>query len=267
MHGPAFSIFCVATVACDGRCAFFVITAYIRKGLSLVRVLRYNGYVNDKIGGFVMSVKACIFDLDGTLLDTLEDLANSCNAALCAVGLPERSLDEVRAFVGNGVRKLMTRAVPPASDQATIDAAYAAFLPIYDREKAHHTRPYDGIAETVQALRARGIQCAVLSNKDDAAVRALCAQYFPGLFAWTQGMRDGIRPKPAPDALEAICQAMGIAISEAVYIGDSEVDVQTAAACGMSLVAVTWGFRTAEALRQAGATTLIDRPQELLTVL
>ena len=214
-----------------------------------------------------MSVKACIFDLDGTLLDTLEDLANSCNAALRAQGLAERSIDEVRAFVGNGVRKLMQRAVPTGTDAATFEAAYAQFLEVYAREKAHHTKPYPGIADMVRALEARGVRAAVLSNKDDEAVAALCAQYFPGLFEWTQGMRPGIRPKPAPDALETICARMGIEIGEAVYIGDSEVDVQTAAACGMRLVAVTWGFRTPQALREAGAETLIDRPQELLSVL
>ena len=159
-----------------------------------------------------MRVKACIFDLDGTLLDTLEDLANSCNAALASVGLPQRSLEDVRAFVGNGVRMLMTRAVPSNTDAATFERAYAAFLEIYAREKAHHTRPYAGISETVQAINARGIATAVLSNKDDDAVRALCAQYFPNHFAWTQGMRDGIRPKPAPDALLAICERLGVEV-------------------------------------------------------
>lgn len=211
-----------------------------------------------------MPIKACIFDLDGTLLDTLADLAESANAALKAVGLPTRSIDEVRCFVGNGVRMLMTRAVPTGTDTATLDKAYQAFLEIYDREKAHHTRPYEDVEDTVHALKARHIHCAVLSNKEDGAVAALCAQYFPGLFDWTQGMRAGIRPKPAPDALEAICARMGVAISEALYIGDSEVDVQTAINCGMSLVSVTWGFRTPQTLRAAGAKNLIDHPQELL---
>lgn len=213
-----------------------------------------------------MSIQACIFDLDGTLLDTLDDLANSCNMALQSVGLPVRSRDEVRAFVGNGVRKLMERAVPIGTTSDVLETAYANFLEIYAREKAHYTKPYAGIVETVQALEARGLRCAVLSNKDDTAVRPLCAQYFPGLFEWTQGMRPGIRPKPAPDALLAICARMGVDVAEAVYIGDSEVDVQTAAAAGMRLVAVTWGFRSPETLAAAGATTCINAPEELLKI-
>lgn len=214
-----------------------------------------------------MSRQACIFDLDGTLLDTLQDLANSANAALKAVGLPTRSIDDVRRFVGNGVRVLMRRAVPEGTDDATYEAAYAQFLDVYAREKAHHTCPYAGIRETVQVLEARGVRCAVLSNKNDDAVAALCAQYFPGLFEWTQGMRDGIRPKPAPDALLAICKRLNIALDDVVYIGDSEVDVQTAQAAGVRLIAVTWGFRSRQALLEAGATTLVDRPEELLSVL
>lgn len=214
-----------------------------------------------------MSEKACIFDLDGTLLDTLQDLANSANAALETVGLPQRSLEEVRSFVGNGVRVLMRRAVPEGTSDALYESAYAHFLEIYAREKSHHTCPYEGIAETVQALEARGIRCAVLSNKNDDAVAALCAQYFPGLFEWTQGMCEGFQPKPAPDALFAICTRLGLALDDVIYIGDSEVDVQTAEAAGVRMIAVTWGFRSREALLAAGAKTFINHPKELLSVL
>lgn len=214
-----------------------------------------------------MSKPVCIFDLDGTLLNTLQDLANSTNAALAAVGLPQRSIDEVRRFVGNGVRVLMRRAVPEGTDDSVYEAAYAQFLDVYAREKAHYTCPYVGILETVQTLETRGIRCAVLSNKNDDAVAALCAQYFPGLFEWTQGMCDGFRPKPAPDALFAICKRMNVSLENVFYVGDSEVDVQTAAAAGVRLVAVTWGFRSREALLAAGATTLIDRPEDLLAIL
>lgn len=213
-----------------------------------------------------MNVRACIFDLDGTLLDTLEDLANSCNSALAFVGLPARSIEEVRSFVGNGVRKLIERAVPVGTEAAKLEACYTRFLEVYDREKAHCTKPYAGVLETVETLKARGMHCAVLSNKDDDAVAMLCARYFPGLFEWTQGMRDGIRPKPAPDAVYAICERLGVGVAETVYIGDSEVDVATARAADMRLISVTWGFRSPEALRAAGASTLIDTPQELLTI-
>ncbi len=214
-----------------------------------------------------MSGKACIFDLDGTLLDTLQDLANSVNAALEAVGMPKRSLEEVRSFVGNGVRVLMRRAMPEGTSETMYESAYAHFLEVYAREKSHYTCPYEGITETVQALEARGIRCAVLSNKNDDAVAALCAQYFPGLFEWTQGMCDGFQPKPAPDALFAICTRLGLALDDVIYIGDSEVDVQTAEAAGVRMIAVTWGFRSREALLEAGAKTFIDHPKELLSVL
>lgn len=212
-------------------------------------------------------VRACIFDLDGTLLDTLQDLTNSVNAALAACDFPQRSLDEVRAFVGNGVRRLMRRAVPDGTSDADYEKAYAYFLDVYEREKAHYTRPYAGVIDTVQALQARGIRCAVLSNKNDDAVRALCAQYFPEVFEMTQGLCQGIAAKPAPDALFKICERLGIAIDDAVYVGDSEVDVATAEAAGMRLIAVTWGFRSREALIEAGAHTLIDTPKDLLRLL
>lgn len=212
-------------------------------------------------------VRACIFDLDGTLLDTLQDLANSVNEALADCGFPGRSLEEVRAFVGNGVKVLMRRAVPPGTDEAGYARCYARFLEVYAREKAHFTKPYLGIIETVQALEARGIRCAVLSNKNDDAVAALCDQYFPQTFEMTQGMREGVAPKPAPDALFCICERLGVEVADAVYIGDSEVDVATAKAAGMRLVAVTWGFRSRAALIEAGAKELIDTPGALLTVL
>lgn len=214
-----------------------------------------------------MSGQVCIFDLDGTLLDTLQDLANSANAALKAVGLPPRSIDEVRQFVGNGVRMLMRRAVPAGTDDVVYEKAYAQFLDVYAREKSHYTCPYPGIQETVQALEACGVRCAVLSNKNDDAVAALCVQYFPGLFEWTQGMREEFRPKPAPDALFAICKRLNVALDHVVYIGDSEVDVQTAQAAGVRLIAVTWGFRSREKLLAAGAETFIDHPEELLSIL
>lgn len=212
-----------------------------------------------------MKVRACIFDLDGTLLDTLQDLANSVNEALSDYGLPERSVEEVRAFVGNGVRKLMQRAVPEGTDEALCNTVFERFLTVYNREKNHYTKPYDGILSLVADLREAGIRCAVLSNKNDDAVAALCADHFPHCFDFTQGMIPGVAPKPAPDALLTICTRMGINPDEAVYIGDSEVDVATAKNAGMRLIAVTWGFRNRDTLLKAGAEELIDAPKELLT--
>ena len=211
-----------------------------------------------------MKSQACIFDLDGTLLDTLQDLANSVNIALEDFGQPVRTVEEVRAFVGNGVRKLMQRAVPEGTDEDLGERIYERFLEVYDREKNHYTKPYDGILELIALLKARGIACAVLSNKNDDAVVALCEAHFPNCFEFTQGMRPGVAPKPAPDALFALCTRMGINPEDAVYIGDSEVDVKTAQAAGMRLDAVTWGFRSREMLAKAGAKEMIDAPRELI---
>lgn len=211
-----------------------------------------------------MKSQACIFDLDGTLLDTLQDLANSVNIALEDFGQPVRTVEEVRAFVGNGVRKLMQRAVPEGTDEDLGERIYERFLEVYDREKNHYTKPYEGILELIALLKARGIACAVLSNKNDDAVAALCEAHFPNCFEFTQGMRPGVAPKPAPDALFALCTRMGINPEDAVYIGDSEVDVKTAQAAGMRLVAVTWGFRSREMLAKAGAKEMIDAPRELI---
>ena len=211
-----------------------------------------------------MKSQACIFDLDGTLLDTLQDLANSVNIALEDFGQPVRTVEEVRAFVGNGVRKLMRRAVPEGTDEDLGERIYERFLEVYDREKNHYTKPYDGILELIALLKARGIACAVLSNKNDDAVAALCEAHFPNCFEFTQGMRPGMAPKPAPDALFALCTRMGINPEDAVYIGDSEVDVKTAQAAGMRLVAVTWGFRSREMLAKTGAKEMIDAPRELI---
>lgn len=211
-----------------------------------------------------MKSQACIFDLDGTLLDTLQDLANSVNIALEDFGQPVRTVEEVRAFVGNGVRKLMQRAVPEGTDEDLGERIYERFLEVYDREKNHYTKPYDGILELIALLKARGIACAVLSNKNDDAVVALCEAHFPNCFEFTQGMRPGVAPKPAPDALFALCTRMGINPEDAVYIGDSEVDVKTAQAAGMRLVAVTWGFRSREMLAKTGAKEMIDAPRELI---
>ena len=211
-----------------------------------------------------MKSQACIFDLDGTLLDTLQDLANSVNIALEDFGQPVRTVEEVSAFVGNGERKLMQRAVPEGTDEDLGERIYERFLEVYDREKNHYTKPYDGILELIALLKARGIACAVLSNKNDDAVAALCEAHFPNCFEFTQGMRPGVAPKPAPDALFALCTRMGINPEDAVYIGDSEVDVKTAQAAGMRLVAVTWGFRSREMLAKTGAKEMIDAPRELI---
>ena len=214
-----------------------------------------------------MQYDLAIFDLDGTILDTLEDLYTSLNHALSSAGLPGRSMEETRQFVGNGIRRLIERAVPGGSDAALVDSVHAAFTAHYKLHCADHTRPYDGITALLQALRAEGMRTAVVSNKADYAVQALCTQYFPGLFDAVAGEREGIRRKPAPDAVLAVLDALDTPRERAVYIGDSDVDVLTANAAGLDGIAVLWGFRDEQCLRQAGAVRFADTPQALLAAL
>lgn len=210
-----------------------------------------------------------IFDLDGTLLDSLEDLHLSTNAALAEHGLPARSLEEVRRFVGNGIRKLVERAVPAGTDDAQRDAVYEDFCAHYAAHCEDHTGPYAGIPELLAHLRAAGVRLAVVSNKGDFAVQELVSRQFPDTFDAILGENEaaGIRKKPAPDMVEAALERMGATRDSLVYIGDSEVDVQTAANVGCPCVSCTWGFRSVDELLAAGATVFVDTPDELGRVL
>ena len=207
-----------------------------------------------------MKYDLAIFDLDGTILDTLEDLKRSLSFALQSASLPERTLDETRRFVGNGIRRLIERAVPEGSDAVLIDAVYASFTAHYRDHCADHTKPYDGIEALVRALREAGMQTAVVSNKADFAVQSLCAQYFPGLFDAVAGEREGIRRKPAPDAVLAVLDSLHTPRERAVYIGDSEVDVKTAQNAGLDGIFVLWGFRDRDTLLREGADVLVSSP-------
>ena len=207
-----------------------------------------------------------IFDLDGTLLDTLADLASSVNFALCTHGLPEHSLDDVRRFVGNGVRKLMERAVPDGTDNPLFEAAFATFRQHYMAHSLDTTRPYEGIPETLAALKARDCHLAVVSNKMMAATQALCTHFFPDTIDVAIGEDEaaGICKKPAPDTVIAALKALGVGKEQAVYVGDSDVDVQTARNAGLPCISVLWGFRSRDFLQQNGAETFISTPSELL---
>lgn len=208
-----------------------------------------------------------VFDLDGTILDTLEDLMISLNVALQKNKLPERSLEEVRRFVGNGIGMLIRRAVPSDADEDTLRQVHADFTAHYKVHSADHTRPYEGIPSLMRQLHEAGRKIAVVSNKADYAVQDLCRHYFPGLIHIAVGEKEGVRRKPEPDSVNEVIRLSGIPKESVVYIGDSEVDIQTAKNAGIDAIIVEWGFRDREYLIEQGASTLVKTPAELGTLL
>ena len=210
--------------------------------------------------------KTFIFDLDGTLLDTIGDLAASVNYALRTNGMPEHSTDDVRRFVGNGVRLLMERAVPDGAANPLFDDAFADFRQHYMVHSLDTTRPYDGIPETLAELKSRGCRLAVVSNKFMSATQELIRHFFPDTSEVAIGEHEaeGIRKKPAPDTVFAALKQLGVGKEDAVYVGDSDVDILTARNSGLPCISVLWGFRDRDFLIQHGAKTLISAPHELL---
>ena len=207
--------------------------------------------------------KTYIFDLDGTLLSTLADLAASTNYALRTHHMPERSLDEVRRFVGNGVKKLMERAIPDGLDNPLFEETFATFRQHYMQHNLDTTQPYPGIMQLLEQLKAEGKNIAVVSNKFYAATRELCRHFFGDLVPVAIGEREDIRKKPAPDTVIEALRELGVDKEGAVYIGDSDVDIMTAKNSGMPCVSVLWGFRDKEFLIEHGATTLISQPEDM----
>ena len=214
-----------------------------------------------------MTYKLAIFDLDGTVLDTLEDLADSVNHALEENRLPTRSIDEVRRFIGNGARLLIERSVPHGTEPELTDRVFEEYRTYYNTHSDIKTKPYDGIIEMLTRLREKGIRLAVLSNKPDPAVQVLCKQYFPGLFDSVAGEKSGIPRKPSPDAVNAILDEFSLPHTDAVYIGDSDVDVETAKNAGIDCISVTWGFRDEALLLSAGAKCAVHSAAELEAVI
>lgn len=210
----------------------------------------------------MMKYKAVLFDMDGTLLDTLADMAAAVNHILSVHGYPLRTEEEVRAFVGNGARKLMERALPPGVTGVAFEALLEEYRQWYEAHACVKTAPYPGVPAVLAALHRAGVRCAVVSNKPDGATRELAARFFPGLPAF--GQRDGIPAKPAPDMVYHALAELGVEASAAAYVGDSEVDVALARNAGLPLVAVSWGFRGREALEEAGAELVVDDAATLL---
>ncbi len=205
-----------------------------------------------------------IFDLDGTLLDTLEDLADAVNHVLRENGMQERSLEEVRRFVGNGVRRLLELAVPGGKGEPGFEEILARFREYYGRHCNDKTHAYDGILPLLRKLTERGYALAIVSNKPDAAVKELAEIYFEGLVPVAIGEREGIAKKPAPDTVFSALKELGRPAERAVYVGDSEVDIMTARNAGLPCITVLWGFREEAFLRQHGAACLVRQPAEVL---
>ena len=215
--------------------------------------------------GYIQGHKAVIFDLDGTLLNTLEDLKDATNAALASQGMPQCTLDQVRRYVGNGVRRLMIRAVPDGEDNPLFEQTFAAFKAYYAEHCLDHTAPYPEILNVMKELKERGIKIAIVSNKLDSAVKELNEQFFSEYTSVAIGEMEGVARKPAPDMVEKALRELGVTKSDAIYVGDSDVDIQTAKNSGLECISVTWGFRDIPFLLEHGAKTMIDKPFELLS--
>ena len=210
-----------------------------------------------------MKYKAVLFDMDGTVLDTLGDLAAAVNHTLREFSMPERSIAEVAAALGNGAAYLIAHTVPTETSKELTDKVLASYAPYYDAHCDILTGPYDGIVPLMQKLRDKGVKLAVISNKQDTAVKPLAEKYFPGLLEIAVGESAEVRRKPNPDAVLAALRHIGVEREDAIYVGDTEVDLQTARNAGMECASVDWGFRTREQLVEIGAEHIFDTVQEL----
>jgi len=212
-------------------------------------------------------ISTIIFDLDGTLLNTLDDLADGVNYALHQFGFPAKSIEDIRRFVGNGVRNLMELSIPDGLKNPDFAACLHAFKEYYSENMQNKTRPYEGVLELLLVLREAGYKTAIVSNKFDKAVKELNRQYFGDQIPVAIGESPLIHKKPAPDCVYEALKELGVPACEAIYVGDSEVDMQTAKNAGLPSVGVTWGFRDKEILMKEGADYMINHPLELIDIL
>lgn len=204
-----------------------------------------------------------VFDMDGTILDTLEDLTDSMNHVLEEYGYATRSIDEIRSFVGNGLYNLVRLSLPEGKSEEHIQQVLSSMKVYYGEHNNIKTRPYDGILDLIQGLRNKGYKTAVVSNKIDSGVQALCELHYKGLFDVAIGEKDGIDRKPAPDMVYAALDILGVDKSRAAYVGDSEVDVATAKNAGLDMIAVGWGFRGEEFLISQGVSKVYQSPKQI----
>lgn len=215
------------------------------------------------------NISAVIFDLDGTLLNTIDDLADSCNKTLSQLGMPARTVEEVRSFVGNGIARLMEQAVPKGKENPEFEKAVELMKKNYGDNWHNKTRPYDGIMELIRELKNRGIKIGINSNKPDPQVKELANLYFSEVVGndTAVGEKEGFKRKPFPDLANEIIRIMGVDKEKVVYIGDSEVDVATARNAGIKCISVTWGFRSRKLLEENGAKIFADKPEEILNLI
>lgn len=214
-----------------------------------------------------MSIKAVIFDLDGTLLDTLGDLTSAVNAAMRHYQFPLLSESEVCARVGNGVRRLIAQSVPANTETHVIDDCLKHFQAHYEAHLVERTHPYQGIGAVIEAFHSRGVRMAVLSNKYQAAAERLISHYFPNRITLIRGEIPGIPRKPDPTSTNQILSMLSVQADEVLYIGDSDVDMQTAKAAGITAIGALWGFRDRESLMAAGAEHVVEHPEHLIQLL
>lgn len=212
-------------------------------------------------------ITTIIWDLDGTLLNTLEDLTDSVNYMLSIHNYPQRSIEEIRSFVGNGLAKLTERALPDTVTPEEYNTCLSEFKAYYKMHMQDKTGPYEGILDVLKTLQTKGYHMAVVSNKADAAVKELIPIYFGDLLPVAIGDMEGREKKPAPDSVYEAMKQLGVTKEECIYIGDSDVDVNTAKNSGIPGIAVLWGFRTKEQLEAVGATMFAETPEDLIALL
>ncbi|MBQ9038863.1 MAG: HAD family hydrolase [Clostridia bacterium] len=212
--------------------------------------------------GDSMKYDAIFFDLDGTVVDSLQDIADAVNHTMRHFQLPERTADELKPHLGWGVGHLM-RAILPELPQEKVDEVLDHYRPYYARHAGDKSRPFDGIPGMMERLKASGLLLAILSNKPDAAVQPLVRRYFSGLVSLAVGELPNVRRKPHPDMVEAAARQLNVPLARCLYVGDTEVDIDTAKNAGIDCACVTWGFRTRKQLRSAGATVIVDTPEAL----